>query len=203
MKTKKSLVFLFSFVFATAMVTACKNSSSGSESTTLAVNTTEAETTTVTEAVKEYKVPKLLGRTEEEVKKELEGVKIAVSRSYDEDYPAGQIFKANVQEGDTIYSGQNMTIYISLGHDYGLDVIGMTGDEAKSYLESNGVKVGSVSKGNMTEDPELVGKVYKCSYMGDKALLDVYDGEITVSENTSESGENEEQNAPQDSETAE
>lgn len=193
MKIRVILPLALSAVCAAGMLTACKISSSGSSSSSK-IQTTAAEITTETEAVVKYTLPKLLGRTEQEIKSELAGVRVAVMHAYDEDYPAGQVFKANVKEGDTIYSGQDMTIYISLGHNYGNDVIGMSGDEAKNYLESHGVQIGYISDGDPTEDPALVGKVYDCSFLGEKALLNVYadgvpeetSGEEASGEETSE-----------------
>lgn len=174
---KRSFMIVLVCTCAAFALTACKTPFSSGESSSSKIvteTTTEAVQTTGTEAVTKYIIPQLLGRTEDEVKKELSGVRIAVMHAYDEDYPAGQIFKANVKEGDAIYTGQDMTIYISLGHNYGNDVIGMDGEEARAYLESHGVQVGYVSEGNPTNDPALVGKVYECSFMGEKALLDVY-----------------------------
>lgn len=173
----RSFMIVLVCTCAALALTSCKTpfskGNSGS-SETVTETTTEAVKTTGTEAVTKYIIPTLLGRTEDEVKKELPGVRVAVMHAYDEDYPAGQIFKANVKVGDAIYTGQDMTIYISLGHNYGNDVIGMEGEEARAYLESHGVQVGYVSSGNPTDDPALVGKVYECSFMGEKALLDVY-----------------------------
>ena len=204
---KRTLTLVLSATAAAAVLTACQMPFSGSDSSSSEAESTEvqtiAETTAVTTAAVTYTIPKLLGLTEEEVKSRLDGVKVAVLYAYDEDYPAGQVFKANVNEGDTIMTGQDMTIYISLGHNYGNDVIGMDGEEAKNYLESHGVQVGYVSEGNHTEDPKLVGKVYECKFMGEKALVNVYANGVkegadggAASETTGEtqnSGENSDQ----------
>jgi len=94
------------------------------------------------------KVPKVVGKTEEEAVKELEELGLIVNipeenREYNKKVEAGYIIEQDIAAKTEIDAGETITLKVSKGVEMVIvpDLMGKTEDEAKSIITENGLKL--------------------------------------------------------------
>ena len=123
-------------------------------------------------------VPKVVGKTIDEAKAELEELDLLVNvvEEYDKKVEAGYVTKQDIEAKKEIDAGETITITVSKGVEKVIvpDLIGKTEDEAKSIIKDNGLKLKQVytdideSKADgvvLYQDLEVNAEVDKDSYI--------------------------------------
>lgn len=123
-------------------------------------------------------VPKVIGKTADEAKTELEdlGLLVNIEEEYNKKVEAGYVIEQSVKEKEEIDAGETITLKVSKGTEKVIvpDLAGKTEDQAKELIKENGLKLKEVytdvdeSKADGTviyQDLEANAEVDKDSYI--------------------------------------
>lgn len=96
-------------------------------------------------------VPKVVGKTVDEAKTELEelGLLVTVEEEYNKKVEAGYVIEQSIKEKEEIDAGETITIKVSKGIEMTTvpDLKGKTEEEAKTLIKDNGLKLKAVEVG--------------------------------------------------------
>lgn len=123
-------------------------------------------------------IPKVIGKTVDEAKTELEGLGLLVNieEEYNKKVEAGYIIEQSIKQDEEIDAGETITLKVSKGIEMTIvpDLTGKTEDEAKTIIKDSGLKLREVytnvdeSKADgvvLYQDLEANSEVEKGSYI--------------------------------------
>ena len=116
-----------------------------SEGSTYYANKTRPVKIVVSKGAKMVKVPKVVGKTFEEAKEELEKIELEVKeeKEVSTKVEEGYVIRQEIEEGKEVIAGSKITIYVSSGPEKVavVDVLNETEEKAKEILTKNKLEV--------------------------------------------------------------